>query len=81
VTAEFHDRALDALRSLSVASKYELDLERQIGIGLWRNSGFVDIEWIFMNGRNLPDPDLDERLAHSYPFRRSSEQRLPPIFV
>jgi len=81
VTAEFHDRALDALRSLSVASKYELDLERQIGIGLWRNSEFVDIEWIFMNGRNLPDPDLDERLARNYPFRRASEQRLPPIFV
>jgi len=81
VTAEFHDRALDALRSLSVASKYELDLEKQIGIGLWRNSEFVDIEWIFMNGRNLPDPDLDERLARNYPFRRTSEQRLPPIFV
>ena len=81
VTTEFHDRALDALQSLSLASKYELDLERQIGIGLWRNSEFVDIEWIFMNGRNLPDPELDERLARNYPFRRASEQRLPPIFV
>jgi hypothetical protein len=81
VTTEFHDRALDALRSLSLASKYELDLERQIGIGMWRNSEFVDIEWMFLNGRNLPDPDLDERLAHNYPFRRASEQRLPPIFI
>jgi len=81
VTTEFHERALDALRSLSLASKYELDLERQIGIGMWRNSEFVDIEWMFLNGRNLPDPDLDERLAHNYPFRRASEQRLPPIFV
>ena len=81
VTKEFHTRGSSALRSLSLASKYELDLERQIGIGMWRNSEFVDVEWIFLNGRNLPDPDLDERLAHSYPFRRSSEQRLPPIFV
>jgi hypothetical protein len=81
VTREFHDRASDALRSLSLASKYELDLERQIGIGMWRNSEFVDIDWIFLNGRNLPDPHLDERLAHNYPFRRASEQRLPPIFV
>ena len=81
VTKEFRDRALGALRSLSLASKYELDLERQIGIGMWRNSEFVDIEWMYLNGRNLPDPDLDERLAHNYPFRRASEQRLPPIFV
>jgi hypothetical protein len=81
VTTEFHDRASGALRSLSLASKYELDLERQIGIGMWRNSQFVDIEWIFLNGRRLPDPGLEERLAHNYPFRRTSEQRLPPIFV
>jgi hypothetical protein len=81
VTREFHDRASAALRSLSLASKYELDLERQVGIGMWRNSEFVDIEWIFLKGTNLPDPDLDERLAHNYPFRRASEQRLPPIFV
>jgi hypothetical protein len=81
VTIEFHDRALDALRSLSLATKYELDLEKQVGIGMWRNSEFVDIEWIFINGSNLPSPDLDERLARNYPFRRASEQRLPPIFV
>lgn len=81
VTSEFRDRALGALRSLSVASKHELDLERHVGIGMWRHSEFVDIEWIFLSGRNLPDPDLEERLAHNYPFRRTSEQRLPPIFV
>jgi hypothetical protein len=81
VTKEFHDRAFEALQSLTLASKYELDLERQVGIGMWRNSEFVDIKWVFMNGRNLSNPDLDERLAHNYPFRRASEQRLPPIFV
>lgn len=81
VTREFHDRALDAVRSLSLASKYELDLERQVGIGMWKNSEFVDIEWIFLEGSNPPNPDLDERLASSYPFRTASEQRLPPIFT
>jgi hypothetical protein len=81
VTSEFRDRAIDALESLSLASKHELDLPRQIGIGMWRNSEFVEIEWIFMDGPNPPNPRLDERLAHNYPFRTSSEQRLPPIFV
>lgn len=81
VTREFRDRAMDALKSLSIASKHELDLPRQVGIGMWRNSEFVDIEWIFDEGDNPPNPDLDERLALSYPFRVASEQRLPPIFV
>ncbi len=81
VTREFRDRAIDALESLSLASKHELDLPRQIGIGMWRNSEFVDIKWIFLDGPNPPNPRLDERLARSYPFRTSSEQKLPPIFV
>jgi hypothetical protein len=81
VTREFRDRALEALSSLCRASKYELDLDRHVGIGMWKNSEFVDIEWIFLSGNNLPNPDLDQRLARSYPFRRSSEQRLPPIFT
>jgi hypothetical protein len=81
VTREFRDRAIAALESLSLASKHELNLPRQIGIGMWRNSEFVDLEWIFLDGPNPPNPELDERLAHNYPFRRSSEQRLPPIFV
>jgi hypothetical protein len=48
---------------------------------MWRNSEFVDIEWTFLEGTNDPNAKLDERLAFSYPFRRASEQRLPPIFV
>ena len=80
VTREFRDRAMDALKSLSIASKHELDVPRQVGIGMWRNSEFVDIEWIFQEGDNPPNPELDERLARSYPFRVASEQRLPPIF-
>jgi hypothetical protein len=81
LTSEFHDRTFFALESLSYASKYELDLEKQVGIGMWRESEFVDIQWLFLNGRNLPDSYLDERLARGYPFRRSSEQRIPPIFI
>jgi hypothetical protein len=81
LTSEFHDRTFFALESLSRASKYELDMEKHVGIGMWRESEFVDIEWLFLNGRNLPDPYLDERLAMGYPFRRSSEQRIAPIFI
>ncbi|HEY3133097.1 MAG TPA: hypothetical protein VGJ47_00580 [Gemmatimonadaceae bacterium] len=81
IMREFQERAFDALESLSIASKHELDLEKQVGIGMWKNTEFVDIEWIFLKGKNVPYPQLDERLSQSYPFRRASERRLPPIFT
>jgi hypothetical protein len=81
VTREFHDRAFEALYSLCRASKHELGLGRQVGIGMWKTSEFVDIEWIFLEGSNPADPGLDARLARNYPFRTSSERRLRPIFT
>jgi hypothetical protein len=81
IMQEFHERGYPALLSLSIASKHELELDKQVGIGMWKNSEFVDIEWIWLAGKNGPDPRLDERLAESYPFRRASERRLPPIFT
>ena len=81
LTREFHDRGYDALAGLARASKHELDLQRQVGIGMWKNTEFVDIEWLYVSGSNSADPSIDERLAHSYPFRRASERRLPPIFT
>ena len=81
IMREFHERAYEALQSLAMASKHELDLEKQVGIGMWKDSEFVDIDWIFLKGKNPPDPALDQRLAQRYPFRRTSERRLPPIFT
>jgi hypothetical protein len=81
IMSEFHERGYEALQSLSIASKHELQLEKQVGIGMWKDTEFVDIEWIYLAGKNAPDPRLDERLAQSYPFRRTSERRLPPIFT
>jgi hypothetical protein len=81
VTREFQDRALEALRSLTRASKHELDMERQVGIAMWQDSEFVDVDWVFIEGENAPDPALDERLARSYPFRTASEQRVAPVFT
>lgn len=81
LTREFMDRRFDALESLARAAKHELDLERQVGIGMWKEGEFVDIQWLFLSGPNAPDPAIDERLAQNYPFRRASERRLPPIFT
>jgi len=78
---EFLERSLEALDSLAMASKHELDLKKQVGIGMWQSNEFVDVEWVFLEGENRPNPALDQRLARAYPFRRASERRFPPIFT
>jgi hypothetical protein len=81
VMREFQDRAFEALESLAMASKHELSLAKQVGIGMWKDGEFVDIEWIYMAGDNPPQPEIDARLAQSYPFRLASDRRLPPVFT
>jgi len=81
VMRDFQDRAFEALESLSIASKHELALPKQVGVGMWKEGEFVDMEWIYLAGENTPQPDIDARLAQSYPFRLASDRRLPPIFT
>jgi hypothetical protein len=81
VTREFQGRSREALVSLARASKHELELDRQVGIAMSRDTEFVDIGWAFLEGANEADAELDQRLARSYPFRSASEQRLPPVFT
>jgi hypothetical protein len=81
VHSQFRERAFDALASLCMASKHELQVQKQIGIGMWQTREFVDIEWMYLDNADVPNPALDRRLDRMYPFRRSSEKRLPPIFL
>ena len=48
---------------------------------MWKESEFVDIEWIFLKGSNTIDLDLEEKMEFGYPFRRASERKLRPIFT
>lgn len=80
-SAEFRLRARAALESLAVASKHELKMEKQVSLAMWRTGEIIDIEWMFSEGPNSPNPELDERLERNYPFRRTSEKRLPEYFL
>ena len=76
-SAEFRLRAREALESLAAASKYELGLEKQVSLAMWRSGEIIDIDWLYSEGPNPPDEKLDKRLEQAYPFRRTSEKRPP----
>ncbi len=73
-SAEFRLRAREALESLAAASKYELGMDRQVSLAMWRSGEIIDIDWLYAEGPNPPDETLDKRLEHAYPFRTVSEK-------
>jgi len=73
-SAELRLRARETLEGLSAASKYELQLEKQVSVAMWRSGQIIDIDWLYTEGPNLPNEKLDHHLERAYPFRRSSER-------
>ena len=73
-SAEFRLRAREALESLAAASKYELGLQKQVSIAMWRSGEIIDIDWLYTEGPHVPNEKLDKRLEQAYPFRRTSEK-------
>ena len=73
-SAELRLRARETLESLATASKYELQLEKQVSVAMWRSGQIIDIDWLYTEGPNPPNEDLDRSLETAYPFRRTSER-------
>ncbi len=80
-SAEFRLRAREALDSLATACKHELQIEKQVSIAMWRSGEIIDIDWLYSEGEPGPNEDIDKRLAKAYPFRRSSQKRLPEYYL
>ena len=75
-SAEFRLKAREALESLAAASKHELRLEKQVSIAMWRSGEIIDIDWLYTEGPNPPNEQLDERLKRAYPFRKTGEKSI-----
>lgn len=80
-SAEFRLRAREALESLATACKHELKIEKQVSIAMWRSGEIIDIDWSYAEGPNPPNEELDKRLERAYPFRKTSQKRLPEYFL
>jgi hypothetical protein len=80
-SVEFRLRAREALESLATACKHELQIEKQVSIAMWRSGEIIDIDWLYTEGEPGPDEEIDKRLARAYPFRRSSQKRLPEYYL
>lgn len=80
-SAEFRLRSRKTLESLAAASKHELRMEKQVSIAMWRSGQIIDVDWMYAEGSNPPSEELDRHLEEAYPFRRTSQKRLPEYYL
>jgi hypothetical protein len=71
------ENARNALRNFSLASKYEFAVEKHVSMSIVLRTPHIDIEWMFTEGRNEPNAELEAALKRNYPFRNASEKLLP----
>jgi hypothetical protein len=80
VTQKLRPTARIALENFAMASKYELKMEKQVGAAVWKDGEYTDIMWLYAEGPNPYDPQLEEALKEKYPFRKTREKELPRYF-
>lgn len=80
VIQEMRPMARNALRNFSLASKHEQKVEKQVGAAIWKSGKHIDIEWLYTEYPNEPNPELDELLRRDSPFRSTRERLLPRYY-
>ena len=69
MSAEDEEHSLAALTNLTYANRYELRLNRGIGVAFRRDGDHRLIDWMYEDAPWEPDPEVDELLREHYPFR------------
>jgi hypothetical protein len=77
LTKDMQPHAQRALQNLSLGSKHEMSVYKQVGVAVMKVDEYLDILWLYTEGDNQPNPELDRMLKEKYPFRRTSEQYKP----
>ena len=67
---------LTALNNFATAAKYDFRLERQIGLSVARDGEEVELDWIYIEHPWHHEPEIEEALAKSYPFRSKPDPRI-----
>jgi hypothetical protein len=66
---------VNGLINFTTLMKYDWKLEKAIGISFAKGSEMIDIDWCLVEGKWAFDPEIDQALQQSYPFRKTPEAR------
>ena len=68
---------LTALENLTDAAKYDLKLDKQVGISFVKEGEDFLIDWCFIEHPWQYDSVMEKKLSESYPFSKAEEKRIP----
>jgi len=77
LTQEAFAYRLSALENLTKAAKYDLKLDKQIGISFVKEGEDFLIDWCFIEHPWQYDSVMEKKLSESYPFSKAEEKRIP----
>lgn len=60
--------------NLTVGSKYEAKVDRQVSVGVWREGSAFRFRWCLIDGAWFYDPEIERRLSDCNPFKPLSER-------
>jgi hypothetical protein len=76
LTQEALPYRLAALENLTEAAKYDMQLDKQIGISFAKEGEDFLIDWCFIERPWQQDATREEKLRNSYPFNKAEEKRI-----
>jgi hypothetical protein len=76
VPSDISSKARIALTNSSAASKYDFAVTRHVSLSIVRKTPYLDIEWMFIEGDNAKNAEIEEYLATA-PFRPTKEKEEP----
>lgn len=81
VPRNMQNKARTALQNFTLASKHDFQVTKHVGLSVCRRvKNTLDLEWMYVEEENQPDPDLDRMLTENYPFRKTHEKMQPRYF-
>jgi hypothetical protein len=67
---------IQGLQNLTYAAMYDTKVSKGIGILISEDGDHIQIDWSLLNVPWQSDPEMDTRLAESYPFREAKETQI-----
>jgi hypothetical protein len=77
LTQEAFPHRLRALENLTEAAKYDMKLDKQIGISFAKEGEDFLIDWFFIERPWQQDAMMEEKLRKNHPFSKAEEKRIP----
>ncbi len=74
IPKDHNQNAINSLQNFTYAHKYDQKLHKCIGISVYKDGSYLDINWCLIDEEWTYDEEMDKRLKENFPFREVKEE-------